>query len=109
MCGILPIYTFRGIMLVCPMTNTSTKHERRMQRTFVYKLRPTRGQAYLLAQTLQTCRHLYNDCLAQRKQAWEERQESLCFAVQSVLKGKAERGVRRPLKRSGRPAAPTPA
>jgi putative transposase len=53
-----------------------------MQRTFLYKLRPTRGQEFLLAQTLETCRHLYNDCLAERKQAWKERQESVCFAVQ---------------------------
>jgi putative transposase len=53
-----------------------------MQRTFVYKLRPTEGQQHLLAQTLETCLHLYNDCLAERRQAWEEQQESLSFAIQ---------------------------
>ena len=53
-----------------------------MQRTFVYKLRPTDKQQDLLTDTLRTCRHLYNDCLAQRRAAWEERQETLCFAQQ---------------------------
>jgi putative transposase len=54
-----------------------------MQRkAFVYKLRPTKAQAALLSETLETCRRLYNDALHERKTAWEERHESLGFARQ---------------------------
>jgi putative transposase len=51
-------------------------------RTFVYKLRPTSAQAAILTETVETCRHLYNDALAERKTAYRERGESIGFARQ---------------------------
>jgi putative transposase len=51
-------------------------------RAFVYKLRPTRAQKARLEETLQTCRWLYNDALAERKGAWEHSKRSVGFAQQ---------------------------
>jgi putative transposase len=49
-----------------------------MQRkAFRYRLYPSRPQARLLDATLETCRFFYNDCLAERKTAYEERGESI--------------------------------
>lgn len=53
-----------------------------LKKTFVYKLRPSQNQEKSLAETLETCRRLYNHGLAERKEAWEERQQSLSFATQ---------------------------
>ena len=36
-------------------------------KTFVYRLYPTKPQERLLEQTVETCRMLYNDCLAERR------------------------------------------
>ena len=55
-----------------------------MRRAFVYKLRPSRSQLAKLEETLVTCRHLYNDALAERKEAWENEQQSIGFAAQSA-------------------------
>lgn len=60
----------------------STEHAR--LKTFVYKLRPTPAQGVRLTETVETCRHLYNHALAERKTAWEERGESVGFARQSA-------------------------
>jgi putative transposase len=51
-------------------------------RTYVYKLRPTEDQETALLTTLETCRHLYNRALAERKEAWEQEQRSVTFAAQ---------------------------
>ncbi len=49
-----------------------------MQRkAFLYRLYPSRTQERLLDSTLETCRRFYNDCLAERKTAWEEEQRSV--------------------------------
>jgi putative transposase len=40
-------------------------------KTFVYRLYPTKAQAKLLEETQDTCRRFYNDCLAERKDAYE--------------------------------------
>ncbi len=48
-----------------------------MRKAFVYRLYPSRTQARLLDATLDTCRFFYNDCLAERKTAYEERDETL--------------------------------
>ncbi len=48
-----------------------------MIRTYQYRLYPSKAQAHLLEQTLETCRHFYNACLDERKTAWEERKESV--------------------------------
>jgi putative transposase len=50
--------------------------------TFVYKLRPSPAHAALFAETLETCRRLYNHALAERKLAYAERGETLSFACQ---------------------------
>ncbi|MCG8350456.1 MAG: transposase [Chloroflexales bacterium] len=51
-------------------------------KTFVYKLRPTPAQAAILTETAETCRHLYNHALIERKTAYQERGESIGFARQ---------------------------
>jgi putative transposase len=53
-------------------------------KAFVYKLRPTKAQVEALESTLETCRHLYNRALAERKEAWEQEQRSVGFAEQSA-------------------------
>ena len=47
-----------------------------MLKTFKYRLFPSRTQARLLDQTLETCRRWWNTCLAERKTAYAERKES---------------------------------
>lgn len=46
-------------------------------KTFRFRLYPTKPQKRLLEVTLETCRRFYNDCLAERKEAYEERQETI--------------------------------
>lgn len=46
-------------------------------KAFLYRLYPSRPQARLLDATLETCRFFYNDCLAERKTAYEERGETI--------------------------------
>lgn len=41
-------------------------------KTFVFRLYPSKPQARLLEQTRETCRHFYNDLLAERKYTFEE-------------------------------------
>jgi putative transposase len=53
-------------------------------KTFVYKLRLTSAQAACLAETVETCRHLYNHARSLRKTAYEERGLSIGFARQSA-------------------------
>ncbi len=48
-----------------------------MRKTFKYRLYPNKQQARLLEQQLEECRWLYNELLAARRDAWEQRQESL--------------------------------
>ena len=48
-----------------------------MRKTMKYRLYPTRHQQQLLDDTLDTCRQVYNQTLAHRKEAWEQRQETL--------------------------------
>ena len=48
-----------------------------MRQAFVYRLYPSKPQARLLNATLETCRRFYNDCLAERKAAWETEQRSI--------------------------------
>jgi len=45
--------------------------------TFKYRLYPSKSQERLLVQTLETCRHWYNACLAERKDAWEQEKRSV--------------------------------
>jgi len=64
-----------------------------MRKTFKYRLYPTKQQQRLLDQQLEECRWLYNQLLAQRRDAWEERQASCrLYDQQAALPAlKAER------------------
>ena len=64
-----------------------------MLKMFKYRLYPNKQQARLLEQQLEECRWLYNELLAARRDAWEQRQESLRYYDQATsLPGlKAER------------------
>ncbi|HEY7341864.1 MAG TPA: RNA-guided endonuclease TnpB family protein [Ktedonobacterales bacterium] len=48
-----------------------------MRKTFKYRLYPNTQQQRLLERQLEECRWLYNELLAARRDAWEQRQESL--------------------------------
>jgi putative transposase len=62
-------------------------------KTFQYRLYPTKQQQRLFEQQLEECRWLYNHLLAERRDAWEQRQESLRYYDQatSLPSLKAER------------------
>ncbi|HEY7021992.1 MAG TPA: transposase [Ktedonobacterales bacterium] len=64
-----------------------------MRKTFKYRLYPTKQQQRLLDAQLEECRWLYNHLLAARREAWEQRQESLrLYDQQATLPAlKAER------------------
>lgn len=44
-----------------------------MIKSFRYRLYPTKNQARLMERTLETCRRWYNQCLAERRDAWQDR------------------------------------
>jgi putative transposase len=67
-----------------------------MLKTFQYRLYPTKKQARILFAHLEECRWLWNTLLAERKMAWEARQETIDYYDQ-----KAELPV---LKVADRPA-----
>ena len=48
-----------------------------MRLTYRYRLNPTKSQRTALNATLDACRWVYNNTLATRKEAWEQRQESV--------------------------------
>lgn len=48
-----------------------------MRKAFKYRLFPSKAQRSKLEQTLDSCRFVYNEMLARRRDAWSERQESL--------------------------------
>lgn len=50
-----------------------------MRLTYKYRLRPTKAQQRQLEQTLELCRFVYNETLATRKNAYEQRGESLSY------------------------------
>ncbi|MGB9754696.1 helix-turn-helix domain-containing protein [Roseiflexus castenholzii] len=47
-----------------------------MLKTFVYRLYPSKPQARRLDSTLETCRRWYNQCLAERRDAYQQRGET---------------------------------
>src|SRR5262245_35079564 len=55
-----------------------------MLRTFEYRLYPNKQQRRLLEQQFEECRWLYNHLLAERRDAWEQRQESLRYYDQAT-------------------------
>ena len=66
-----------------------------MRKMFKYRLYPNTQQQRLLEQQLEECRWLYNDLLAARRDAWEQRQESLRLYDQQAML---------PLLKAARPA-----
>lgn len=66
-----------------------------MRKTCKYRLYPNKQQRRLLDQQLEECRWLYNYLLAERRDAWEERQESRrLYDQQATLPAlKAERST----------------
>jgi putative transposase len=48
-----------------------------VQKTFRYRIYPTKKQGRLLSQTVDECRWLYNQLLESRRHAWEQRQQRL--------------------------------
>src|SRR6516162_1417825 len=64
-----------------------------MRKTFKYRLYPNKQQQRLLERQLEECRWLYNHLLAERRDAWEQRQESVrLYDQQATLPAlKAER------------------
>ena len=63
------------------------------QSAYQYRLHLTRGQQRLLEQQLEECRWVYNQTLAMRRDAWDQRQETLrLYDTQAMLPDwKAER------------------
>jgi putative transposase len=55
-----------------------------VRKAFQYRLYPTAQQEQALAEMLETHRHLYNRALAERKTAWDERQESVSYGQPST-------------------------
>jgi len=64
-----------------------------MHRAFQYRLYPTAEQDCLLENTLETCRHLYNNALAERIDAYKHEGKTLSYCEQAnalpTLKQKA--------------------
>jgi putative transposase len=54
-----------------------------VRKAFKYRLYPTRQQIVAMTAMLETHRRLYNDALAERKQAWEQEQRSVPYGEQS--------------------------
>jgi putative transposase len=55
-----------------------------MLKSFKYRLYPTKQQQRLLDQQVEECRWLYNHLLAERRDAWEQWQESLRYRDQAT-------------------------
>jgi putative transposase len=69
-----------------------------MLKTFKYRLYPTKRQIHLLDEQLEECRWLWNTLLAERKQAWEERQETVDYYDQKAELPVLKAGERPTLK-----------
>ena len=69
-----------------------------MLRSFTYRLYPTKRQQRLLSEQLEELRWLWNTLLTERKQAWEERQETVDYYEQKAelpaLKADVRPGLR---------------
>src|SRR5258708_588362 len=50
-----------------------------MRKIYQYRMYPTKKQLNVLETTLEECRWLYNNTLAYRKEAWEQRQEYISW------------------------------
>jgi len=52
-----------------------------MKKAYVFRIYPTKNQEVTMVRTLNTCRHLYNDALAERKKRIELNRQRLQFQV----------------------------
>ncbi|MGH7486476.1 MAG: RNA-guided endonuclease InsQ/TnpB family protein, partial [bacterium] len=68
-----------------------------MLKTFKYRLYPTTRQERLLAEQLEELRWLWNTLLAERKTAWEERQEAVSYYDQQNALPTMKTSLRPPL------------
>ncbi len=55
-----------------------------MRKTFKYRLYPSAVQQELLEQTLNTCRILYNNALAERRNVWKDEERSVGYHEQAI-------------------------
>ncbi|MGZ3319284.1 MAG: RNA-guided endonuclease InsQ/TnpB family protein, partial [Isosphaeraceae bacterium] len=63
-----------------------------MFQAFVYRLYPSKSQRARLEAVRETCRHFYNACRRERKEAYEERGETISKTVQ-LRKVKVEKAT----------------
>ena len=54
-------------------------------KAFRFRIYPTKAQERVLEQTLEECRWVYNQTLAYRRDAWQERQESISYYMTTKL------------------------
>jgi putative transposase len=54
-----------------------------VRKAFKYRLYPTRQQNVAMSAMLETHRRLYNDALAERKEAWEQEKRNVSYGEQS--------------------------
>ncbi|MFX1520798.1 MAG: helix-turn-helix domain-containing protein [Promethearchaeota archaeon] len=57
-----------------------------MKRTYKFRLYPTTQQQTTLTQWLNTCRLLYNNSLAERKDAWQTHKQSFTNLTETQIK-----------------------
>ncbi|MEW6082927.1 MAG: transposase, partial [Bacillota bacterium] len=55
-----------------------------MRKTFKYRIYPSRKQVQTMRQWFEECRWLFNYFLAERKEAWEQRQKSINYHAQAT-------------------------
>jgi putative transposase len=60
------------------------KESQDMLKTFQFRLYPTKRQQRVLSEQLEECRWLWNYFLGQRRQAWEERQQTIRLFEQNT-------------------------
>ena len=60
-----------------PLRARALFYNKGVRKTFKYRLYPNKQQQRLLEAQLEECHWLYNELLATRRDAWEQRQESL--------------------------------
>jgi putative transposase len=63
-----------------------------MLKSFLYRLYPSKPQTRLLEGTLETCRRWYNQCLAERREAYQQRGETI-GKYQQLAKVKEQKRV----------------
>jgi putative transposase len=66
-----------------------------MVKTYKYKLYPTKAQKQVMHETTFLCSLVYNQCLAQRKEAWEKEHRSIsCYDQIKQLPDMREKDIR---------------